>query len=152
MRLEPKELKWSDINYFKKQEFYRSPAASAAKIPNVCLDPVKAADIDMNLRRLCWHVLDPLRNWVQRPIVITSGYRTETINRIVGGVPTSNHTKGYAADITIYPYDTTTIVDMYNYILRHMDYDECLIYPKRHFIHVSYKSLAENRGKCGVMR
>lgn len=152
MRLEPKELKWSDITYFKKQEFYRSSAASTAKIPNVCLDPAKAANIDMHLRRLCWHVLEPLRKWVQRPIVITSGYRTDTINRIVGGVPGSNHTKGYAADITIYPYDTTTLIDMYNYILRYMSYDECFIYPKRHFIHVSYKKLGTNRGKCGVMR
>lgn len=152
MRLEPKELKWSDITYFKKQEFYRSSAASVAKIPNVCLDPAKAADIDIHLRRLCWHILDPLRKWVQRPIVITSGFRTDAINRLVGGVPGSNHTKGYAADITIYPYDTTTLVDMYNFILRNFDYDECLIYPKRHFIHISYKSLKDNRYKCGVMR
>ena len=152
MRLEPKELKWSDIAHFKKEEFYRSAAASAAKIPNVCLDPGKAADIDMHLRRLCWHILDPLRKWVNRPIIITSGYRTETINRIVGGVLGSNHTKGYAADITVYPYDTTTLVAMYNYILKYMSYDECFIYPTRHFIHVSYKKLSTNRGKCGAMK
>ena len=46
-------------------------------------------------------VLDPLRRIHQQPIIITSGYRCVQLNKAVGGVPSSWHTKGNAADIHI---------------------------------------------------
>ena len=45
-------------------------------------------------------VLDPLREALGEPIRITSGYRSPELNRLVGGVPTSQHLKGEAADCT----------------------------------------------------
>ena len=44
-------------------------------------------------------VLDPLREHWGSPIFVTSGYRCPLLNRKVGGVPTSYHLKGQAADI-----------------------------------------------------
>ena len=35
------------------------------------------------------------------PIVINSGYRSPAVNKAVGGVPTSNHLTGCAADIRV---------------------------------------------------
>lgn len=60
-----------------------------------------------NLKRLCsW--LEMLRSeWNQRygdgddPIIINSGYRSPAVNKAVGGVPTSNHLTGCAADIRV---------------------------------------------------
>ena len=60
-----------------------------------------------NLRRLCsW--LEMLRSeWNKRygegddPIVINSGYRSEAVNKAVGGVKGSNHLTGCAADIRV---------------------------------------------------
>ena len=60
-----------------------------------------------NLKRLCgW--LEMLRDeWNRRygegddPIVINSGYRSEAVNRAVGGVSGSNHLTGCAADIRV---------------------------------------------------
>ena len=46
-------------------------------------------------------VLDPLRRIHQQPIIITSGYRCAQLNKAVGGVANSRHTKGNAADIHI---------------------------------------------------
>ena len=46
-------------------------------------------------------VLDPLRRIHQQPIIITSGYRCVKLNKAVGGVANSWHTKGNAADIHI---------------------------------------------------
>ena len=43
--------------------------------------------------------LDLAREIAQMPFTITSGYRTEQHNEEVGGVDSSAHTKGYAADI-----------------------------------------------------
>ena len=60
-----------------------------------------------NLKRLCgW--LEMLRDeWNRRygegddPIVINSGYRSEAVNKAVGGVKRSNHLTGCAADIRV---------------------------------------------------
>ena len=43
--------------------------------------------------------LDKARELAGIPFKITSGYRSHTHNRKVGGVPDSSHTLGYAADI-----------------------------------------------------
>ena len=60
-----------------------------------------------HLKRLCgW--LEMLRSeWNKRygegddPIVINSGYRSEAVNKAVGGVKGSNHLTGCAADIRV---------------------------------------------------
>lgn len=44
-------------------------------------------------------ILDILRNKIKRPIIINSGYRTETQNKKVGGARYSYHIRGMAADI-----------------------------------------------------
>lgn len=44
-------------------------------------------------------MLDAARKIYNKPIKITSGYRTEAHNKKVGGVANSSHLKGLAADI-----------------------------------------------------
>jgi len=44
-------------------------------------------------------MIDEAREIYGKPIHITSGYRTETHNRNVGGVKTSSHLKGLAIDV-----------------------------------------------------
>ena len=53
-----------------------------------------------NLRNLCENWLEALRQ-AQGPIVINSAYRSEAVNKAVGGAPTSNHLTGCAADIRV---------------------------------------------------
>lgn len=43
--------------------------------------------------------LDTARSMANIPFIITSGFRTEEHNKLVGGVVGSSHTKGLAADI-----------------------------------------------------
>ena len=60
-----------------------------------------------NLKRLCeW--LEHLRAQYNllysdgsHPIIINSGFRSEAVNRKVGGAPNSNHLSGCAADIKV---------------------------------------------------
>ena len=45
--------------------------------------------------------MEPLREFAQQPIIITSGYRCNALNVKVGGAYASQHTLGEAADIFI---------------------------------------------------
>lgn len=51
-----------------------------------------------NLLRLCEEVLEPIRDLLQTPLIIHSGYRSPRVNRAVGGDPNSAHLEGRAAD------------------------------------------------------
>ena len=52
------------------------------------------------LTLLCEKVLEPLRYIYGRPIKVNSGFRSEDVNKAIGGAATSQHCKGQAADIT----------------------------------------------------
>lgn len=52
-----------------------------------------------NLTNLVNNILQPARNIYGRSITVTSGYRSPTVNKKVGGVRNSQHLKGQAADI-----------------------------------------------------
>lgn len=54
-----------------------------------------------NLQHLCSAVLQPLRDKIGQPIIITSGFRSEKLNKHVGGVANTYHLQGLAADIRI---------------------------------------------------
>lgn len=46
-------------------------------------------------------VLEDIRAHFNKPVIVTSGYRTPEYNRKIGGVKNSQHTKGTAADIKV---------------------------------------------------
>ena len=89
-----------------------------------------------NLKRLCeW--LEHLRKMYNllysdgtAPIVINSGYRSEEVNKKVGGSPTSNHLTGCAADIRVFGIEQALryAVILLNYADNtDKDFDELLI-------------------------
>jgi len=52
-----------------------------------------------NLEHLVTRTLEPMRQGVQLPLHVTSGYRSPDVNRLVGGAKTSQHLVGQAADL-----------------------------------------------------
>lgn len=58
-------------------------------------------DAKAYLLELCLLILQPIRDKYGKPITVTSGYRSEMVNKAVGGAKTSQHLKGQAADITV---------------------------------------------------
>lgn len=82
------------MKYFTIGELVSSTTADRRGINNRCSK--EQAD---NLIRLVDNVLDPLREAYGKPIRVTSGYRSEELNKAVGGSPTSDHRSGRAADI-----------------------------------------------------
>lgn len=53
------------------------------------------------LRQLAEDILQPIRDAWRSPIIVNSAYRSEEVNKAVGGVKNSQHRLGEAADITI---------------------------------------------------
>lgn len=82
--------------FFTLEELTKSSTAKRLKIDNT-----PNAEILKNLQYGVDMVLDPLRRIIQKPIIITSGYRCEKLNKAVGGVSNSWHQQGNAADIHI---------------------------------------------------
>ena len=55
----------------------------------------------LNLKNLCENCLEPLRQRYNKPILINSGFRSEAVNKAIGGVKGSNHLTGCAVDIRV---------------------------------------------------
>lgn len=73
---------------------------ASATAQRLDIDNTPTAEAVANLQQLVANVLDPLRETYGRPIYVNSGYRCPALNRAVGGVPSSQHLTGEAADIT----------------------------------------------------
>ena len=83
--------------HFKLSEFVVSETASRHGIDNT--PPEEAVE---NLRRLCQGTLEPLREALQLPVVITSGFRTKALNdRLAHSSERSQHMQGCAADFYV---------------------------------------------------
>ena len=83
--------------HFKLSEFVVSETASRHGIDNT--PPEEAVE---NLRRLCQGTLEPLREALQLPVVITSGFRTKELNdRLAHSSERSQHMQGCAADFYV---------------------------------------------------
>jgi len=51
-------------------------------------------------------MLERIRSTLGVPVVVTSGYRSRPLNQAVGGVTSSDHTQGHAADIVVPRFGT----------------------------------------------
>lgn len=83
-------------DFFTLEEFTRSSTAKRLKIDNTPNDVVIR-----NIQYGVQMVLEPLRRILRTPIIITSGFRCAELNKAVGGMANSWHTKGNAADLRI---------------------------------------------------
>ena len=133
---------------FNLSEFTRSQTASNHGIKN------EPSEIEIeNLRRLCVNILQPLRDQVGKAIKINSGYRSEELNKKVGGSKTSSHKKGEASDIEC-DQDREN-VNLFLYIIENLDFDQLIIYKSTtgqpRFVHVSYRE-GSNRNQAMIKR
>ena len=76
---------WDDVKWFQPSEF-DSPDKPGSSV-------------GMNLEFV--HKIDKLREAVKMPLTILSGIRTQEHNAKVGGVDSSAHTIGHAADVQV---------------------------------------------------
>lgn len=110
-----------------------------------------------NLRRLCEGCLEPLREAISMPVIVTSGFRTKALNdKLAHASSTSQHMRGEAADLYVVqgskfkvqgsePSRRELLIKAFREILQNpkIDFDQLILYPS--FIHVSYVSKEKNR-------
>ena len=96
-----------------------------------------------NMILLCRHVFEPLRRAVNVPIRITSMYRSQEVNKAVGGASTSQHVTGQAMDIQA--CTGATNAQLFHYIRQNLKFDQ-LIWElgsdnQPAWVHVSYSGI-----------
>lgn len=122
------------MKYFTINELCRSETARKHKIDNTPSEAIIA-----NLTALVDNILDPLREAWGRPIIVTSGYRCEALNKLVGGVPTSQHKQGQAADISAGSIeDNKKLFDLA--IKLKLPFDQIIDEYGYKWVHISYSS------------
>ena len=142
--------------HFELREFIASQKAREHGIVN---EP--GAEAVENLRKLCEGCLEPLREELGLPVVVTSGFRTKRLNSLLAHASDrSQHMLGQAADFYVAqapvqgskfkvqgeePTHRELLIKAFRLIIQseRIDYDQLIIYPT--FIHVSFVSKERNR-------
>ena len=81
--------------------------------------------VEKNLMMLCVLILEPLRIALNRPVTINSGYRCKKVNEGVGGVASSHHLLGLAADMHF--HSETELKEMLSVLKRNKHLDLALV-------------------------
>lgn len=128
--------------FFTLEEFCDSAKARELKIDNL----PNEQELE-NIKLLVKEVLDPVRHIMNSEIIITSGFRCAELNKEVGGVATSQHVLGEAADIF-----NPKIKELFDLIQGSFVYDQVILESKDtkkgkvFWVHVSFKE-GHNRGE-----
>lgn len=119
---------------FKMSELIYSETAIKNNVNN--MPDINSLD---NMLNLIYYCLQPARELLGAPMIITSGYRNPLVNRLVGGVNSSQHTKGQAADFTVSGITPSQIISIIK--TSKIEFDQ-LINEYDKWVHISY-----NKGK-----
>lgn|ERR1700679_1600074 len=121
------------MSYFSIDELCHSETAVEKGIDNTP-NHVQSA----HLYCLIVHLLDPIREFVGHPILVTSGFRCPELNKLVGGKPQSQHLLGQAADIVCAELNSDLL---YEEILKSdIEFDQLILenVGGKKWVHVSY--------------
>lgn len=121
--------------HFTLEEMTQSQIGARHGIDNTPSDQ----EID-NLKRVC-AMLEKVRALVGKPITVTSGYRAEAINSLLGSKNTSQHRLGCAADIKVAGMPIKQLFDAI--IQSDIEYDQ-IILEYDAWVHISVPNTAND--------
>jgi zinc D-Ala-D-Ala carboxypeptidase len=116
------------------QEFSYSPTAIKKGINNV----MNATQVQ-NAIQLCENVFEPIRKHLNIPIKISSGFRCEQLNKLIGGASGSQHSKGEAFDLEL------TNRKLFDWILKNVEFDQA-IYEFGNDVHANWFHISYRKG------
>lgn len=88
----------NEYNYFTVADLIKSHTARLRQIDNQPSDEVRK-ELEMTVCKL--NVIGLYAHMMGATIQVTSGYRCEELNKVVGGVKTSLHMQGRAVDFVV---------------------------------------------------
>ena len=122
--------------HFTMSELLKSDIAEKYNISNI---PDKQS-LDNMLTLIC-ECLEPIRLYINKPMIISSGYRSPRLNGhpLINGAPNSQHVTGQAVDFTIKGMTPKVIIELIKE--SGVEFDQ-LLNEHNIWIHISY-----NKGK-----
>ena len=105
------------------------------------IDNTPSTEHQENLKSLCTHVLQPVRDHFSRVVSVSSGYRSEALCLAIGSKTTSQHAKGEAADFEIFGLSNKELADWIN---ENLAYDQLILEywkesdPNSGWVHCSF--------------
>ena len=115
---------------FSISELTKSETANLHNINN--MPDINSLD---NMLDLIYYVLQPIRDRLKKPMVITSGYRCKRVNELLNGSKTSQHLKGQAVDFIV---PNMAVDEVIQFIRNsYIQYDQ-LINEYNKWIHISF--------------
>ena len=115
---------------FKISELIHSDEANKRKINN--MPDINSLD---NMLELIVYCLQPIRDKLKKPMIITSGYRNAQVNKLVGGVSNSMHQYGQACDFKVSGMTPAQVVEFIK--KSGVEFDQ-LICEYDKWVHISY--------------
>ncbi len=111
---------------------------------------ISSSEVRDAIKALVVEVLQPLRDIWGKPLAINSGYRCAELNKAVGGVPTSQHVKGEAADVCPFGRNGKGKQDVIRQLAKTLvgaglPFDQAILYPS--FLHISHRLNGKQRGQ-----
>lgn len=82
-----------------------------------CSDGTEVPESLMDNLKLLAENLQVLRGYLDAPVSINSGYRTESYNKKIGGAKKSQHKEAKAADIVVKGYSPNAVADAIEYLI-----------------------------------
>jgi len=103
-----------------------------------------------NLKLVAENVFQPIREHFGKPLAVSSGYRSEALNDLIGGSESSQHSKGQALDLDADAFGGFTNADVFYFIKENLEFDQLIwefgTNENPDWVHVSYKE-SNNRGE-----
>lgn len=132
--------------HFTLEELTKSQVARRYRIDNI----PSLGEVE-NLKKLCLHILEPVRKYYNKPISPSSGFRCVLLNRQIGSSDTSQHITGQAVD-----FEVPGVLNRETalWIKDELDFDQLILEfhkegdPYSGWVHCSYVGQS-NRNKSG---
>ena len=122
------------MKYFTITELTKSLTAIRRNIDNTPSEGIKKS-----LTALVDNILDPLREAYGKPIIVTSGYRCDKLNKAVKGAASSQHVKGEAADIRTLQDTPAENKKLFDLIIQlKLPFDQLINEYNYDWVHVSF--------------
>jgi hypothetical protein len=125
--------------HFRLSEFLDSETAT-----RLDLDNTPTPDVLATLRNVLVPGMQQVRNILGKPVFVTSGYRSPSVNAAVRGSPSSQHVTGHACDFKCPAFGSP--VEVAAELVRHMaalKFDQLI--AEGRWVHVSFSPRPRNQ-------